>query len=88
MNRDERMKALSGVTGAQTVGGGAQAAPTPADAPSAPQTAAQGIYKRSDGSAVPMADLNPHHRAAAARKAERAGNNELATQLRASGPLE
>lgn len=84
-----RSKAINGVTGAGIVGGGAQAPSTPApEAPSAPQGEAQGLYKRSDGSAVPMADMNPHHRARAAEKAAREGNEGLAARLRASGPLE
>ena len=34
-----------------------------------------------------MADMNPYHRAAAIKKAERDGNKALADQLRASGAL-
>ncbi|KGJ03647.1 hypothetical protein SAMN04487972_1195 [Paracoccus halophilus] len=46
-----------------------------------------GTYQRSDGSKISMADMNPHHRAAAIKKAEREGKSGLADQLRASGPL-
>ncbi len=49
--------------------------------------AAAGVWQRSDGSKVNMADMNPHHRAAAIKKAERAGDKALADQLRASGAL-
>lgn len=85
----DRGKAINGITGAKIVGGGAQAPSTPApEAPSAPQGEAQGLYKRSDGRTVAMSDMNPHHRARAAEKAQREGNEDLAAKLRASGPLE
>ena len=53
----------------------------------APAPSGTGVWQRSDGSKVNMAEMNPHHRAAAIKKAERDGNNGLADQLRASGPL-
>ena len=53
----------------------------------APAPAGAGVWQRSDGSKVNMADMNPHHRAAAIKKAERAGDKALADQLRASGAL-
>lgn len=46
-----------------------------------------GTWRRSDGSTVKMADMNPYHRAAAIKKAEKAGDAALADALRASGPL-
>lgn len=53
----------------------------------APAPAGSGVWQRSDGSKVNMADMNPYHRAAAIKKAERDGNKALADQLRASGAL-
>lgn len=52
-----------------------------------PASAGTGIYQRSDGTKISMADMNPHHRAAAIKKAERDGNKALVDQLRASGAL-
>ncbi|SEN87746.1 hypothetical protein SAMN04489859_102048 [Paracoccus alcaliphilus] len=46
-----------------------------------------GHWHRSDGSRVKMSDMNPYHRAAAIKKAERAGDTAAADALRASGPL-
>ena len=77
MKPADRAKGISGVAGAQIMGGGQKAAPQ----------AAGGIYTRSDGRKVPMADMNPYHRAAAAKKAEAACDHATAEALRASGPL-
>ncbi|RMC33736.1 hypothetical protein [Paracoccus alkanivorans] len=46
-----------------------------------------GTWRRSDGSTVKMSEMNPYHRAAAIKKAEKAGDDALAEALRASGPL-
>ncbi|MDP0928514.1 hypothetical protein Q0601_15110 [Paracoccus onubensis] len=46
-----------------------------------------GTWRRSDGSTVKMADMNPYHRAAAIKKAEQEGDVSIAEALRASGPL-
>ncbi|UFM64206.1 hypothetical protein LOS78_01665 [Paracoccus sp. MA] len=53
----------------------------------APVAAGSGVWTRSDGTKVQMADMNPYHRAAAIKKAERDGDRALADQLRASGAL-
>lgn len=80
----DRTKAINGVTGARIMQEGAAGSPPPPK----PQEAGQGAtYVRSDGTRVPMASMNPHHRAAAARKADLAGNKELAQALRASGTI-
>lgn len=85
----DRGKAINGITGAKIVGGGAQAPSTPADGNAVvPQDAVRHVYERSDGRRVDMATMNPHHRARAAEKAAREGNEDLAAKLRASGPLE
>lgn len=92
--RMDRNRTLNGIAGAARVGGaatgGAKGAATGRDGGAgakAPETPPQGSYKRSDGTMVPMASMNPHHRAAAARKADLAGDKELAQALRASGTI-
>lgn len=85
----DRSKAINGVTGAELVGGGAKAPSYPADGNEVvPQDAVKHVYERSDGRRVDMTTMNPHHRARAAEKAAREGNEDLAAKLRASGPLE
>ena len=84
-----RSKAINGVTGANIVGGGAPAPSVPEDGNAVvPQDAVKHVYERSDGRRVDMTAMNPHHRARAAEKAAREGNEDLAAKLRASGPLE
>ena len=51
------------------------------------QKSESGSWRRSDGTTVKMADMNPYHRAAAIKKAEKAGDADLVEALRASGPL-
>lgn len=57
------------------------------DASEKPAPTGEVPYQRADGTKVNMASMNPYHRAAAIKKAERAGDADLADRLRASGPL-
>lgn len=73
-----RVDGISGVAGASALSGSTNPAP---------QSASEGVWRRSDGTSVKMADMNPYHRAAALKKAEANGDTAAADALRASGPL-
>lgn len=61
--------------------------PYDSTAPKSDKKPESGSWRRSDGTTVKMADMNPYHRAAAIKKAEKAGDADLVEALRASGPL-